>query len=119
MRAKGHAILYVSHRLDEVTALVDEVTIMRGGRVVSAAGNTAVEVDAIVSAMIGGDVKDHYPKERNARPEPVLEVEGISSASGAADVSFTLSQGRGAGPWAACSARAAPRSRARCSGSIR
>ncbi|MCF1711139.1 sugar ABC transporter ATP-binding protein [Tabrizicola sp. J26] len=93
MRAKGHAILYVSHRLDEVTALVDEVTIMRGGRVVSAAGNTAVQVDAIVSAMIGGDVKDHYPKERNSRPELVLEVKGISSEAGVDDVSFSLHRG--------------------------
>jgi ABC-type sugar transport system ATPase subunit len=93
MRAKGHAILYVSHRLDEVTALVDEVTILRGGRVVSAAGKTAVEVDAIVSAMIGGDVKDHYPKDRNTRPESALAVHGISSARGVSDVSFTLHRG--------------------------
>jgi ribose transport system ATP-binding protein len=93
MRSKGHAILYVSHRLDEVTALVDEVTIMRSGRVVSAAGNTAVEVDAIVSAMIGGNVKDHYPKERNASDATILEVAGISSASGVNNVSFTIHRG--------------------------
>ena len=92
MRTKGRAILYVSHRLDEVTALVDEVTIMRNGRVVSAAGNTAVQVNAIVSAMIGGDVKDHYPKVRNVRPERVLEVAGLYSA-GTRNVSFTLHEG--------------------------
>jgi ribose transport system ATP-binding protein len=93
MRAKGHAILYVSHRLDEVTALVDEVTILRGGRVVSAAGNTAVDVDAIVSAMIGGNVHEHYPKERNATAQPVMTVQGISSDRGVRDVSFTLHRG--------------------------
>ncbi|MCX5494463.1 sugar ABC transporter ATP-binding protein [Kaistia dalseonensis] len=93
MRDKGHAILYVSHRLDEVTALVDEVTIMRGGRVVSAAGNTAVQVDAIVSAMIGGDVREHYPKICNVTSEVVLDVSGMSSAKGARDVSFTLHKG--------------------------
>jgi ribose transport system ATP-binding protein len=76
-----------------VTALVDEVTIMRGGRVVSAAGNTAVEVDAIVSAMIGGNVKDHYPKERHVSDETILEVAGISSASGVNNVSFTIRRG--------------------------
>jgi ribose transport system ATP-binding protein len=90
---KGHAILYVSHRLDEVTTLVDEVTIMRGGRVVSSAGNTAVEVDAIVSAMIGGDVKDHYPKAHNSKPEILLTVTGLGSASGVENVSFTLHRG--------------------------
>ena len=75
MRANGHAILYVSHRLDEVTALVDEVTILRGGKVASAAGNTAVEVDAIVRAMIGENVHEHYPKERNATAQPVMTVQ--------------------------------------------
>ncbi|MES2666918.1 MAG: sugar ABC transporter ATP-binding protein [Pseudomonadota bacterium] len=93
MRAKGHAILYVSHRLDEVTALVDEVTILRNGRVMSAAGETAVQVDAIVSAMIGEDVKDHYPKDRNASADLVMEVRGMSSARGARNVSFALHRG--------------------------
>jgi ribose transport system ATP-binding protein len=93
MRDKGHAILYVSHRLDEVTALVDEVTVLRGGRVVAQAGETAVDVDAIVNAMIGGSVKDHYPKERNTRPEAAMSVRGVSTAKGIRDVSFTLHKG--------------------------
>lgn len=93
MRAEGHAILYVSHRLDEVTALVDEVTILRGGKVASAAGQTAVQVDAIVQAMIGADVQDHYPKAQNATPVPLFQVQGLSAANGVRDVSFTLHRG--------------------------
>ncbi|RJG47336.1 sugar ABC transporter ATP-binding protein [Mesorhizobium sp. DCY119] len=93
MRDAGHAILYVSHRLDEVTALVDEVTILRGGRVVSAAGQTDIRVDAIVTAMIGASVKDHYPKTRNATAEPLLDVRGLTSPNGSRDVTFTLHRG--------------------------
>jgi ribose transport system ATP-binding protein len=93
MRAKGHAILYVSHRLDEVTALVDEVTVLRGGKVVSRAGETAVEVDAIVSAMIGGSVADHYPKDRNARTDLAMMVRGVTTARGVRGVSFELRKG--------------------------
>jgi ribose transport system ATP-binding protein len=93
MRDKGHAILYVSHRLDEVTALVDEVTVLRGGRVVSRSGETAVEVDAIVQAMIGGSVADHYPKERNTTVEVALHVHRISTKQGVSDVSFDLYRG--------------------------
>lgn len=93
MRAEGHSILYVSHRLDEVTTLVDDVTIMRGGKVVSAAGQTAVDVNAIVRVMIGGDVRDHYPKERNATADLALRVEGLCSTGGARDVSFDLHRG--------------------------
>ena len=93
MRERGHAILYVSHRLDEVTALVDEVTVLRGGRVVSRSGETAVEVDAIVRAMIGGNVADHYPKDRNTQTAVALEVRGIATARGVRDVSFDLHKG--------------------------
>jgi len=93
MRDKGHAILYVSHRLDEVTALVDEVTVLRGGRVVAQAGEIAIEVDAIVNAMIGGSVKDHYPKKCNTHPEVAMSVRSISTVRGIHDVSFTLHKG--------------------------
>jgi ABC-type sugar transport system ATPase subunit len=93
LRDKGRAILYVSHRLDEVTELVDEVTVLRGGRVASKAGETAVNVDAIVSAMIGGNVAEYYPKDRNIRPDVAMVVRGIASARGVRDVSFTLQRG--------------------------
>jgi ABC-type sugar transport system ATPase subunit len=93
LRDKGHAILYVSHRLDEVTALVDEVTVLRGGRVVSQSGETAVEIDAIVQAMIGGSVADHFPKERNSRAELALRVRGISTKEGVRNASFDLHRG--------------------------
>lgn len=93
MRDAGRAILYVSHRLDEVTALVDEVTILRGGRVVSASGETNVQVDAIVTAMIGTTVRDHYPKGHNATTEPLLDLRGLTSSNGTHGVTLTLHKG--------------------------
>ena len=93
LRDKGRAILYVSHRLDEVTALVDEVTVLRGGRVASTAEETVVDVGSIVSAMIGGNVAEYYPKDRNTRPDVAMSVQGIASARGVRDVSFTLHKG--------------------------
>lgn len=93
LRDKGRAILYVSHRLDEVTALVDEVTVLRGGRVASTAEETVVDVGSIVSAMIGGNVSEYYPKDRNTRPDVAMSVQGIASARGVRDVSFSLHKG--------------------------
>lgn len=92
LKAQGRAILYVSHRLDEVTALVDVATVMRGGRVVSDAATTPIAVDAFVRAMVG-EVGEHYPKQRNATAEPLLEVCGIATARGVRDVTFTLHRG--------------------------
>lgn len=93
MRDKGTAILYVSHRLDEVERIVDEVTILRNGRVVRASGETAINVTQIVNAMVGEDIGEHYPKEHNATAEIVLEARGISTRAGVRDTSFTLRRG--------------------------
>lgn len=93
LRDQGAAILYVSHRLDEVTALVDEVTVLRGGKVVARPGDTEVRVDAIVTAMIGGAVKDHYPKVRNATGQPLLQVQGLRTAASPHPLTFTLHKG--------------------------
>ena len=92
LKAQGRAILDVSHRLDEVTALVDVATVMRGGRVVSDARTTPIAVDAFVRAMVG-EVGEHDPKQRRATSEPLLEVHRIATAAGVHDMSFTLHRG--------------------------
>ena len=93
MRSRGTAILYVSHRLDEVERIVDEVTILRGGCVVSAAGETEINVSEIVSAMVGGDVGEHYPKEYNSTEDVVFRASGLKTKLGVSDATFELKRG--------------------------
>jgi ribose transport system ATP-binding protein len=93
LRAHGQSVLYVSHRLDEVTALVDVATVLRNGRVVSPAETTRIEIGAIVASMVGGEVTEHYPKERNATAELLLEVEGLATANGVRQATFTVHRG--------------------------
>lgn len=92
LRNDGKAIFYVSHRLDEVVELVDCVTVLKDGRVVSTAEETPVTISAIVGAMIG-EVEDHYPKISSVRDEVLLEVRGIRTANRVHDVSFTVCRG--------------------------
>ena len=92
-RGSGAAILYVSHRLDEVVNLCDVVTVMRNGRVVSAAGQTPLDVRAIIGLMIGREVAEQYPKVSATPGKPVLEVRNLSTDRGLREVSFTLHQG--------------------------
>ncbi|MCB1329193.1 MAG: sugar ABC transporter ATP-binding protein [Maritimibacter sp.] len=93
MKDRGVAILYISHRLDEVVDLVDTATILKDGRVVSSADGTALDVQDIVSKMVGEDIGEHYPKEHNATGETLLEVNGLSSSMGANSVSFKVHKG--------------------------
>ncbi|TMF23874.1 MAG: sugar ABC transporter ATP-binding protein, partial [Chloroflexi bacterium] len=90
---RGRCILYISHRLNEIVGLADRVTVMKDGRLVGTRPAAEVSLTAIVRMMIGTDVKDHYPKEQHARPEPLLEVNDLRTASGVNGVSLTVHKG--------------------------
>jgi ABC-type sugar transport system ATPase subunit len=92
LKARGRAILYISHRLDEVVQLVDCVTILKEGRVVSSADTSQVDIPYIVRAMVG-DVGEHYPKERNATNEVLLSVAGLATRNRLHDVTFDVHRG--------------------------
>lgn len=93
MRKSGTAILYISHRVDQVVDLCDVITVMRNGRVVSAAGQTPLDVAAVIALMIGKDIAEQYPKARNRTSEVLLEARNVSTGRGLTDVSFTLHRG--------------------------
>ena len=92
LKAHGRAILYISHRLDEVVELVDVVTILKDGRVVSNAAQSLVEIPYIVNAMVG-DVGEHYPKECHVSDEVLLRVTGLATENRVRDVSFEVRRG--------------------------
>jgi ABC-type sugar transport system ATPase subunit len=80
-------------RLDEVERIVDEVTILRGGKVVRASGETKIDIGEIVSAMVGEDIAEHYPKEHNTTDQIVLEARNIATSNGVSGASFELHRG--------------------------
>jgi ribose transport system ATP-binding protein len=90
IRGRGVSVLYISHRLDEVVELVDTITILKDGCVASRSGETRLDVGEIVSRMIGGGVREHYPKERNATAEVVLQARALRTAERVRDASFEL-----------------------------
>ena len=92
LKAQGTAILYVSHRLDEVVELVDCVTVLKDGKVVSTAEETPVTIAAIVGAMIG-EVSEHYPKVPAVQDELALELRDVHTANRVHGVSFDVKRG--------------------------
>src|SRR5581483_8448397 len=54
---------------------------------------TAIDIDEIIAAMVGKRIEEHYPRENNARPEVLLEAEGLATAHGVVEASFTLHAG--------------------------
>ncbi|MGH8873958.1 MAG: sugar ABC transporter ATP-binding protein [Acidimicrobiia bacterium] len=90
---QGTAILYISHRLDEVLEIADVVTVLRDGRRVVTAPRRQVTMRDLIRAMIGTDVDDYYRREGRLSGEPRLELRAISSDGGVIDATFTVHQG--------------------------
>ena len=95
LTSAGRTVLFVTHKLNEVMAISDRVTVLRDGRV-AAAGEpiAAMSRSRIVSAMIGREERVAEIRSRqSARGAPALEVRGLATSLGHKNVSFTLNQG--------------------------
>ena len=93
LRDEGRALLFISHRFDEVFALCDTVTVMRDGSYVDTTPIAETSVDELVRQMVGRDVTDLFPKLPSEVGEVVLEVDGITRAGVFRDITFTLRAG--------------------------
>jgi ribose transport system ATP-binding protein len=70
LRLEGLAIIYISHRMDEVYALGDRVTVLRDGRLVGSLDKAEIRADTIVRMMVGRDVSSFYKKEHDPQAKP-------------------------------------------------
>lgn len=93
LAASGIAIIYISHRLDEVVELVDYITVMKDGSEVCQFDQDHIQIKTIVDAMVGENVESHYPKTYSASDEVFMEVDGISTDNGVNNASFTIRKG--------------------------
>ncbi|WP_054308186.1 sugar ABC transporter ATP-binding protein [Mesorhizobium sp. 1M-11] len=94
IRAKGTAVLYISHRLPEVKRIADKVTVLRDGRLVTTRDASEVEPVDMARLMVGRDVAKLYPdRAATGAREVVLEVEDMSVPGYAEHASFQLRKG--------------------------
>jgi ribose transport system ATP-binding protein len=75
---EGVAFIYISHRLQEVFAICDRVTVLRDGAVVTSRPANEVEPQALIGMMVGRELSDIYPKRNRQPGEVVLAVKGLS-----------------------------------------
>src|SRR5256712_260939 len=104
LRSRGVGIVYISHRLEEIFAVADRVTVLRDGRRIITAPVAHTSRDALIHDMVGRTLDALYPKTAVTAGTPVLEVDALGNDAALADVSFVLRQGEivglagGAGP---------------------
>jgi ribose transport system ATP-binding protein len=92
LKEKGVAVVFVSHRLDEVRQIVDRVIIMRDSRRVGMLPIGEASEEKIIRLMVGRDV-GLFPKEKADLGAPVLEARHLTGQNGIKDVSLTVRQG--------------------------
>ncbi len=96
LRAQGLAIIYISHRMDEVYDLADRVTVLRDGRYVGSVTRADLSEERLVQMMVGRDLSSFYQKDRNASYAPgatLLSVRNLRDGAKVKDVSFDLRRG--------------------------
>lgn len=95
LRSKGVAIIYISHKMEEIKRISDEVSIMRDGCMVGTWPAAELTTDMIISKMVGRDMSARFPPKTNIPGDVIMEVQGYSSIHERSfqDVSFTLRRG--------------------------
>jgi len=92
LRAQGVAIIYVSHKLEEVYRVASRATILRDGRLIGAVDLAEVKEPQLVSMMVGRELESH-PQRSFSRADIVLEARGLSRGEVVRDVNFSLRRG--------------------------
>jgi ribose transport system ATP-binding protein len=97
LRDHGVAVVYISHRLDEVDAITDRITVLRDGRVAGSAMPRSTPRRALISMMVGRDLEVLYPKTTVELGDEILRVDGLTYTQGRNrildDVSLTVRRG--------------------------
>jgi len=93
LQSHGIAILYISHRLDEIFRIADRVTVMRDGKIVDTLPIDDLDEDKLVRLMVGRDIENLYPKTEVEIRDVVLRAEGITRGHVLKDCSFEVHSG--------------------------
>jgi ribose transport system ATP-binding protein len=93
LRERGVAVIYISHKLEEVFRIADRIMVLRDGEFVGVREKALLTPDEVVRMMVGRELGSGYPARDSQRGEPVLRVEGLTREPRFRNVSFELHAG--------------------------
>jgi len=95
LKNKGCGIIYISHKMEEILRISDDVTIMRDGKWIATEKAENLDMDKIIKLMVGRDMTNRFPDKLNKPGDVIMEVNNLTSyyAPGITDVSFDLRKG--------------------------
>ena len=95
LKESGVGIIYISHKMEEIKMISDEITILRDGKWISTNNVSKISTDQIISMMVGRDLTERFPKKDNKAKEMILQVKNLTALNQPSiqDVSFELYKG--------------------------
>ena len=95
LKEKGCGIVYISHKMEEIFQLCDEITILRDGQWVATQPLQGMTMDQIIGMMVGRELTQRFPEKTNQPKEVILEVEHLTAKNQPSikDVTFNLHKG--------------------------
>ena len=93
LTSKGIAIVFISHKLDEVFSIADQISVLRDGRMIGTVDTDKTTRDEIIQMMVGRHIEDIFPPKSSGTGQELFSVEGLSRASYFKNISFSLKKG--------------------------
>ncbi|MCP1102609.1 sugar ABC transporter ATP-binding protein [Lachnospiraceae bacterium PAL113] len=93
LKSKGVAIIYISHKMEEIFRISDDISVFRDGEYVTTDRAENLTQDKVIEFMVGREITDMFPKKHCEIGEEVLKVENLCSGKAVQNVSFTLCKG--------------------------
>jgi inositol transport system ATP-binding protein len=93
LQNEGHSIIYISHKLEEIYEIADEISILRDGVMVAEFGYSDVPKNILVKNMVDRDILDIYPKRKRIIRDIALKVDGIKQSGNFENISFEVNYG--------------------------
>ena len=93
LKKRGIAVIYISHRMEEIFEICETATVMRDGRIIGTVNVGEVSSDRIVEMMVGREVSSAYPRRDTVPGEEILRVENLCRKDRKQNVSFSLRKG--------------------------
>jgi len=93
LREQGVAIIYISHRMEEIFEISNRLTVMRDGLTINTYETSETDVKQIVHDMVGRDMGDFYPERKSEFGKELLSVKGLNSGDTFKDIDFSVKSG--------------------------
>lgn len=95
LKARGCGIVYISHKMDEIFRICDELTVLRDGQWIDTCAVEGLSFDDVIRMMVGRELGERFPEKTNAPGETILQVRGLTAKNQPSirDVSFDVREG--------------------------